>query len=73
VFVTVSVGFTVVQAGEIPATEAIERADQALYRAKADGRNCVRAFAPAPDALPIEAADVHPLASPTAESMGRYH
>jgi diguanylate cyclase (GGDEF)-like protein len=44
--VTASVGYTIVHGGENTVPEAIERADQALYRAKADGRNCVRAFAP---------------------------
>lgn len=49
--ITLSIGYTVVQGGEQTVSEAIERADQALYRAKADGRNCVRAFAPPGSAL----------------------
>lgn len=44
--ITISLGYTVVQGGELSASDAIDRADQALYRAKADGRNCVRPFAP---------------------------
>ena len=38
--VTVSVGFTEVRAGDTPA-DAFARADRAVYRAKADGRNRV--------------------------------
>jgi diguanylate cyclase (GGDEF)-like protein len=71
--VTASVGFTVVQGGDITAADAIERADQALYRAKADGRNCVRAFAPAAAALPVETPDVLPAAAMSAEAMRRHH
>jgi predicted signal transduction protein with EAL and GGDEF domain len=71
--VTASVVFTVVQGGDITTAEAIERADQALYRAKADGRNCVRAFAPAPAALAVEPSDVLPAAAMSAEAMRRHH
>ncbi|WP_157269135.1 GGDEF domain-containing protein [Azohydromonas aeria] len=38
--VTASIGFTAVQPSELP-TSAVERADRALYQAKASGRNCV--------------------------------
>ena len=38
---TVSAGLTEYRAGE-SAAEALRRADQALYRAKSDGRNCTR-------------------------------
>ena len=43
--VTVSIGVTVARAGETPANVA-SRADQALYQAKRDGRNCVRWSSP---------------------------
>ena len=40
--VTASFGVTVVTPGERDALTVIERADAALYRAKEEGRNCVR-------------------------------
>lgn len=43
---TISVGVATAQAGETAGTALIERADRALYEAKAAGRNCVRAGAP---------------------------
>jgi diguanylate cyclase (GGDEF)-like protein len=57
VSITVSVGTATVHKGEIqqPA-EIIDRADRALYEAKAGGRNCVRAAAvpaPVPSRTPI--------------------
>ena len=39
---TVSVGTATVHNGEVPPAELIDRADRALYEAKAQGRNCVR-------------------------------
>ena len=41
--VTASFGLTVVRPGEVDVLAIIGRADAALYRAKLDGRNCVRA------------------------------
>jgi diguanylate cyclase len=41
--VTVSVGISTLQAGDTPRS-LIERADQALYKSKGDGRNCVNFF-----------------------------
>ncbi len=41
--ITVSVGTATVHSGELRCTELIERADRALYEAKADGRNRVQA------------------------------
>jgi diguanylate cyclase len=41
--VTVSVGISTLQAGDTPRS-LIERADQALYKSKNDGRNCVNFF-----------------------------
>lgn len=41
--VTVSVGITQMQAGDMP-RDIIDRADQALYKSKADGRNRVNFF-----------------------------
>ena len=43
---TVSVGVATAHAGEMTGTTLIDRADRALYEAKAAGRNCVRAAAP---------------------------
>lgn len=40
--VTISVGTATVHKGNLQAEQFIERADQALYAAKAHGRNCVR-------------------------------
>ena len=40
--ITASFGVTVAEFGELEATPVLERADRALYRAKEDGRNCVR-------------------------------
>lgn len=42
---TVSVGTATAQRGESQPADIIERADRALYEAKAQGRNCVRAGA----------------------------
>jgi diguanylate cyclase (GGDEF)-like protein len=54
--VTVSVGVAESRGGDMTADGLIERADQALYRSKADGRNCVRTFglASAAPSLPLE-------------------
>jgi diguanylate cyclase (GGDEF)-like protein len=41
--VSISVGVATTEAGRLTATALIDRADRALYRAKAAGRNCVRA------------------------------
>jgi diguanylate cyclase (GGDEF)-like protein len=41
--VTISAGTATVQNGALQLIEVIERADRALYEAKAQGRNCVRA------------------------------
>jgi diguanylate cyclase (GGDEF)-like protein len=43
VHVTVSVGVTVTRPGEIDTQNLVLRVDAALYRAKNEGRNCVRA------------------------------
>lgn len=50
--VTVSIGVAVVETGHTPMELAVvlARADQALYRAKLDGRNTVRIAGPATDA-----------------------
>jgi diguanylate cyclase (GGDEF)-like protein len=40
--ITVSVGTATVHNGDVPPAELIDRADRALYEAKAHGRNCVR-------------------------------
>ncbi|GAB4463943.1 MAG: diguanylate cyclase [Burkholderiaceae bacterium] len=43
---TISVGVTVAQPGTDTVSSALRRADQALYEAKAAGRNCVRSREP---------------------------
>jgi diguanylate cyclase (GGDEF)-like protein len=45
--VTASFGITAITPGEMDPLAAISRADEALYRAKQDGRNCVRSAAEA--------------------------
>ena len=45
--VTASFGITAITPGEMDPLAAIARADEALYRAKQDGRNCVRSAAEA--------------------------
>lgn len=42
---SISVGVATAHAGEMTATALVDRADRALYEAKAAGRNCVRAAA----------------------------
>jgi diguanylate cyclase (GGDEF)-like protein len=44
---TASFGITAITPGEVEPTAIIARADAALYRAKQDGRNCIRADQPA--------------------------
>jgi diguanylate cyclase (GGDEF)-like protein len=46
IHLSVSVGVATAQAGEMTGRALIDRADRALYEAKAAGRNCVRAAAP---------------------------
>ena len=43
--ITASFGITAITPGEMDPLAAIARADEALYRAKQDGRNCVRSAA----------------------------
>jgi diguanylate cyclase (GGDEF)-like protein len=64
VSITISVGFATVHRGEVqqPA-EIIDRADRALYDAKASGRNCVRAAA-VPTPLPVLTPILVPAAAP---------
>ncbi len=47
---TVSIGFAIAPADGDSAERLLKCADLALYRAKADGRNCVRGFLPEMDA-----------------------
>ena len=55
--VTISVGTATAHKGNLQAEQFIERADQALYTAKAHGRNCVRFAA---DTSPQPKADIPP-------------
>lgn len=61
--ITVSVGTATVHSGELRCTELIERADRALYEAKADGRNRVQA-APTLPRRDLRAAEVLTSALP---------
>jgi diguanylate cyclase (GGDEF)-like protein len=60
--ITVSVGTATVHTGNMQPAELIDRADRALYEAKAHGRNCVRSAAvltPSPGRAPA----VEPIAA----------
>ena len=50
--VTASLGVTQAEPGELDIEKIIGRADAALYRAKAQGRNCVRFEPDRPPPLP---------------------
>jgi len=54
--VTTSVGITIALPGEEDIEAVLARADAALYRAKADGRNCIRVVLAHPDEGSIAAA-----------------
>src|ERR1700704_715238 len=43
---TTSIGITIAAAGEEDPDPVLARADAALYRAKTDGRNCIRVMLP---------------------------
>lgn len=43
--VTASIGVSSIDKDDRVVDSALERADRALYRAKSDGRNCVRSYA----------------------------
>jgi diguanylate cyclase (GGDEF)-like protein len=62
VTVTISVGVATAQPGETLGTALIDRADRALYEAKAAGRNCVRAAAPVGRALAVRQPPAPPAA-----------
>ena len=49
IFVTASIGVSAVMPGELDAKALLARADAAMYRAKRDGRNCVRVWADYPE------------------------
>jgi diguanylate cyclase (GGDEF)-like protein len=61
VILSVSVGVATAQSGEMTAAALVDRADRALYEAKAAGRNCVRAAAPGSRTM----AALQSVASPT--------
>lgn len=49
IFVTASVGVSVAKQGELDPQALLSRADAAMYRAKRDGRNCVRIWEDYPE------------------------
>ncbi len=62
--ITVSMGATLVDVPPLSLAEAVERSDHALYRAKKDGRDCLRWH---PDLLPVSrAVTLHPVPTPSA-------
>jgi diguanylate cyclase (GGDEF)-like protein len=62
--VSVSVGWATVDVADAAWEAVYERADNALYAAKAQGRNCVRPAMPAATTAP-RGAEVHYLCTPT--------
>lgn len=52
---TVSAGISVFEPNMRSPDELLEAADCAMYRAKGDGRNCVRVFGRSPESLPVVA------------------
>ena len=49
IFVTASIGVSAALSGELDAKALLARADAAMYRAKRDGRNCVRVWEDYPE------------------------
>ena len=49
IFVTASIGVSAAMAGELDAKALLARSDAAMYRAKRDGRNCVRVWEDYPE------------------------
>ena len=49
IFVTASIGVSAAMAGELDSKALLARADAAMYRAKRDGRNCVRVWEDYPE------------------------
>ena len=49
IFVTASIGVSAATSGELDAKALLARADAAMYRAKRDGRNCVRVWEDYPE------------------------
>jgi predicted signal transduction protein with EAL and GGDEF domain len=58
VVMTASIGISVNDGPYCPADEMVRRADVALYKAKAEGRNCYRFFAPQGEAQAFDALEV---------------
>ncbi|WP_295855035.1 diguanylate cyclase [uncultured Xylophilus sp.] len=46
--ITISIGVATLQPGDAGASDLLRHADEALYRAKHEGRDCVRIWAPGP-------------------------
>ena len=49
IFVTASIGVSAAMPGELDAKALLARSDAAMYRAKRDGRNCVRVWEDYPE------------------------
>ena len=64
---TTSVGVTIAMPGEEDVEAVLARADAALYRAKADGRNCIRVVLASAEDVSMPAAAAPPPALPFRE------
>jgi two-component system cell cycle response regulator len=58
---TTSIGITIAAPGEEDPDPVLARADAALYRAKTDGRNCIRVMLPEGGAVAAESTSPAPL------------
>ena len=58
IFVTASIGVSVALSDEFDARTLLARSDTAMYRAKRDGRNCVRVWEDHPEWMRSQARDV---------------
>ena len=65
IFVTASIGVSAATPGELDAKALLARADAAMYRAKRDGRNCVRVWEDYPEWRRSQTRETTAQAEPT--------